>query len=72
MSALYERVSVALEREPLCRISAAARAELNEVLAGADALEDLPGKWQAAILTAESAEPGASHGHCCGGAHGHA
>ena len=51
-----ERVEAALHRPPLCEIGAAARAELDEVVAGADSFDDLPGKWQAAVLRAE--------GHC--------
>ena len=33
------------------------RREFHEALFDADALEDLPGKWQAAILKAEAAQP---------------
>ena len=75
MTPLDARVSAALEREPLSAISAADRAELDAALAGAAELEDLPGKWQAAILTAEAGgaagtEPADSPGGCCHG-HGH-
>jgi hypothetical protein len=31
--------------------------EFQDALLEADALEDLPGKWQAAILTAEQSRP---------------
>jgi hypothetical protein len=33
------------------------RPEFQEALLDADAFEDLPGKWQAAILTAEQKRP---------------
>jgi hypothetical protein len=67
VSLLAERVSAALRREPLAGISAAAQDELTAALTAAQDLEDLPGKWQAAILRAESAEPDA---HSCGCCHG--
>jgi hypothetical protein len=37
--------------------SAEQRREFHEVLRDADAFEDLPGKWQAAILKAEENRP---------------
>ena len=61
------RVEAALERPPLCEISLAARAELDELVAAAAAFEDLPGKWQAAVLRAESAGGDGSPGGCCAG-----
>ena len=65
---LAERVETALHAPPLSQISASARAELVELAAEAKELEDLPGKWQAAILRAESGAGGeADGGHCCGG-----
>jgi hypothetical protein len=33
------------------------RREFHEALLGADSFEDLPGKWQAAILEAEGNRP---------------
>jgi len=33
------------------------RREFHEALLDAESLEDLPGKWQAAILEAEAARP---------------
>jgi hypothetical protein len=33
------------------------RREFHEALLDADAFEDLPGKWQAAIVTAEQSRP---------------
>ncbi len=60
---LAERVEAALARPPLCDVSAAARAELAELVAAADELEDLPGKWQAAVLRAEAG--GGEASGCC-------
>ena len=59
-----ERVEAALRRPALCEISGAARAELDEVVASAGAFEDLPGKWQAAVLRAEGGAAG-EPGGCC-------
>lgn len=59
------RVAAALDRPPLCEISASARAELDELVAAAESLEDLPGKWQAAVLRAEGVS-GEGPGGCCG------
>jgi hypothetical protein len=68
VSALAARVGAALERPPLCEVSAAARAELAELVARADELEDLPGKWQAAVLCAEDGNAEEPRG-CCGSHH---
>ena len=38
---------------PLVEMSAKQRREFHETLIDADTFEDLPGKWQAAILKAE-------------------
>jgi hypothetical protein len=61
MSALADRFTPAV-LEPL---SSARRAELERLLAGTEAFEDLPGWWQAALLAAEHERPTAD-GHCCG------
>jgi hypothetical protein len=66
VSPLAARVEAALKRPPLCEVSAAARAELDELVAVADSLEDLPGKWQAAVLRAEGGDGGGSSGCCAG------
>ena len=42
---------------PVCSIDATDRRELNDALLEADSFEDLPGKWQAAILRAEVDRP---------------
>ena len=60
---LAERVEAALAQPPLCDVSASARAELLDSVASAADLADLPGKWQAAILSAEGGQP--AGGGCC-------
>jgi hypothetical protein len=42
---------------PLCEMSDIQRREFHEALLDADTFEDLPGKWQAAILIAEENRP---------------
>jgi hypothetical protein len=42
---------------PIFEMAAAERRELHEALPDADSFEDLPGKWQAAILKAEQSAP---------------
>jgi hypothetical protein len=42
---------------PLSEMSEDQRREFQDALLEADALEELPGKWQAAILMAEAARP---------------
>jgi hypothetical protein len=55
---------------PLSQLAAAQRRELHEVVAGACCFDDLPGKWQAALLEADrlraGGEPAHGGGHCCG------
>jgi hypothetical protein len=62
--ALLERVRAVAGARPLSELSAAQRAELEREAAEASALEDLPGKWQAAVLEAEGAAPSC---HCSHG-----
>jgi hypothetical protein len=69
MTALEERVAAVAGLAPLAELSADQLAELDDLLASAGELEDLPGKWQAAVLEAElraAGEPPASGGcgHC--------
>jgi hypothetical protein len=45
------------EYPPLCEMSDLQRREFQEALLDADAFEDLPGKWQGAILKAEENRP---------------
>ena len=70
MSALEERVAAVTGVAPIGELSQPDRAELEELVDQADALEDLPGRWQAAVLEAElraaGGEPAGGSGHCCG------
>lgn len=71
MTQLAERIAAVGAVAPIGELSAPDRAELDELAAGAEALEDLPGKWQAAVLEAElrAAGEGPAHGDgCCHGA----
>ena len=51
---------------PLSEISTDQRTELDALLADATVVEDLPGKWQAAVLEAELRAAGhePAHGGC--------
>jgi hypothetical protein len=66
---LREHVHTLEAVAPLSEISPEQRSELESLLAGAAVVEDLPGKWQAAVLEAElraaGAEPAGGQGHCC-------
>jgi hypothetical protein len=65
-----DRVQAASARLPLSALSPAASRELAVVLARAGSFEDLPGKWQAALLEAEAERPaGAAPARRCCGAH---
>jgi hypothetical protein len=69
MTALEERVAAVAALAPLAELSADQLAELDELLGSAGELEDLPGKWQAAVLEAELRATGESPagggcGHC--------
>jgi hypothetical protein len=56
-SMLSRRVKKVVANPPLSDMSDLQRREFHEALLDADAFEDLPGKWQAAILTAEENAP---------------
>jgi hypothetical protein len=56
---LAARFHAASAREPLDALPPAAAAELAALLTQVEDFEDLPGKWQAALLAAEGG-PGAS------------
>jgi len=56
-AALSERVGRVVGYPPLSELSAAQRRGLHEALLEAHAFEDLPGRWQAAILQAEQNRP---------------
>jgi hypothetical protein len=50
---LSRRVQKVVGYPPLSEISSRQRREFHVALLDADTFEDLPGKWQAAILNAE-------------------
>jgi hypothetical protein len=52
------RVGTVVGYPPLSEMDEAQRREFHEALFDADTFEDLPGKWQAAILKAEQNRPG--------------
>jgi hypothetical protein len=52
---LSRRVEKVVGYPPLCDMSHLQHREFHEALLDADTFEDLPGKWQAAILNAEAA-----------------
>jgi hypothetical protein len=54
---LSRRVEKVVGYPPLCEVGDLQRREFHEVLLEADSFEDLPGKWQAAILQAENNRP---------------
>ena len=51
------RVEKVVGYPPLSEMSDQQRREFHEALLDADSFDDLPGKWQAAILTAEQNQP---------------
>jgi hypothetical protein len=51
------RVERVVGYPPLSEMAADQRREFHEALFDADTFEDLPGKWQAAILEAEHNRP---------------
>jgi hypothetical protein len=54
---LSRRVGKVVGYPPLCEMSGGQRREFHEALLDADDFEDLPGKWQAAVLKAEERAP---------------
>jgi hypothetical protein len=54
---LSRRVAGVVGYPPLSEMSDVQRREFHEALLDADSFEDLPGKWQAAILKAEQSRP---------------
>jgi hypothetical protein len=51
------RVEKVVGYPPLVEMDEGQRREFHEALLEADGFEDLPGKWQAAILSAEQIRP---------------
>jgi hypothetical protein len=58
--ALSRRVEKVVGYPPLSELTDAQRREFHEALLEAGTFEDLPGKWQAAILAAEQNRPKAA------------
>jgi hypothetical protein len=56
-AALSRRAGKVVAYPPLCEMTDAQRREFHEALLDADTFEDLPGKWQAAIIKAEQDRP---------------
>jgi hypothetical protein len=54
---LSRRVGEVVAYAPLVEMSAQQRREFHEAFLEADDFEDLPGRWQAAILKAEQGRP---------------
>jgi hypothetical protein len=54
---LSRRVASVVGYPPLFEMSDLQRREFHEALLDAGSFEDLPGKWQAAILKAEQSRP---------------
>jgi hypothetical protein len=54
---LSRRVAKVVRYPPLSEMSEDQRREFQDALLEADALEDLPGGWQAAIMEAEANRP---------------
>jgi hypothetical protein len=54
---LSRRVEKVVGYPPLAEMDDQQRREFHEALLNAEGFEDLPGKWQAAILEAEAARP---------------
>ena len=54
---LSHRVEKVVGYPPLCDIGDLQRREFHEALLDADSFEDLPGRWQAAIVAAEQNRP---------------
>jgi hypothetical protein len=54
---LSRRVHKVIGYPPLSDMSTRQRREFHEALLDADTFEDLPGKWQAAIVNAEQNRP---------------
>ena len=54
---LSRRVEKVVAYPPLSEMSERQRREFHEALLDADNFEDLPGKWQAAILKGEQNRP---------------
>ena len=54
---LGRRVGKVVGYTPLCNMGGLQRREFQQALLDAHSFEDLPGKWQAAIVSAEQNQP---------------
>jgi hypothetical protein len=54
---LSRRVGKVVGYPPLCELGDLKRREFHDALLDADRFEELPGKWQAAVLEAEQNRP---------------
>ena len=63
---LVDRFGAAAQAEPLNDLSELDRAELTALLLRVRGFEELPGRWQAALLCAEAGAPAAGGGCGCG------
>jgi hypothetical protein len=54
---LSRRVAKLVGYPPLCDMGDLQRREFQEAMLDAHSFEDLPGKWQAAIVSAEQNQP---------------
>jgi hypothetical protein len=61
---LSRRVRKVVGCQPLSELGELQRREFHEALLEAGTFEDLPGKWQAAILEAEQNRPKLRHVTC--------
>ena len=64
---LADRFAAAGAREPLNALAEPDRAELAALLLRVEDFDELPGRWQAALLAAETGTPSAGCGCGCHG-----
>jgi hypothetical protein len=62
-----DRIEAAIARPPLSDVATSQLDELRELAADAAEIDDLPGKWQAAVLEAEQAFESRCSGDACEG-----
>jgi hypothetical protein len=62
---LAERFAAAAGSQPLNDLAVRDRAELEALLGRVEDFDELPGRWQAALLTAETQRSSSGHRPCC-------
>ena len=62
---LVERFAAAAGSQPLNDLAVRDRAELDALLSRVEDFDELPGRWQAALLTAETQRSSSGHRPCC-------